>query len=38
MTIQQRAQAIDHQLLEGLTGSLSGSALRPDDDGYEEAR
>jgi FAD/FMN-containing dehydrogenase len=38
MVVEPRAQSIDPQLLEGLTSSLSGDALRPGDEGYEEAR
>jgi FAD/FMN-containing dehydrogenase len=38
MAIQPVTQSIDPQLLEGLTSSLRGDALRPGDDGYDDAR
>jgi FAD/FMN-containing dehydrogenase len=38
MTVHPATQSIDPQLLEGLTSSLSGDALRPGDDGYDDAR
>ncbi len=38
MVVESRARSIDPQLLDELTGSLAGDALRPGDDGYEEAR
>ena len=38
MVVEPRAQSIAPHILDELTGSLSGDAVRPTDEGYDESR
>jgi FAD/FMN-containing dehydrogenase len=38
VVVESRARSIDPQLLDELISPLSGDAIRPDDEGYDEAR